>query len=78
MYFDRNISENKDGLDWLGYLAGNTQMAPTIFSYFQHNFFHYLIKNPQTTIALTFLTHKISGIDGVQYQFPVQSFPLGL
>ena len=23
------------------------------------------IKNPQTTIALTFLTHIISGIDGV-------------
>ena len=24
------------------------------------------IKNPQTTMALTFLTHIISGIDGVQ------------
>ena len=40
-----------------------------------HDFFHilsifflnYLIRNPQTTIALTFLTHIISGIDGVYY-----------
>ena len=37
-----------------------------------HDFFHIfskffdnIIKNPQTTIALTFLTHIISGIDGV-------------
>ena len=28
-------------------------------------FFEYFIKNPQTRIALTFLTHIISGIDGV-------------
>ena len=28
-------------------------------------FFKDFIKNPQTTIALTFLTHIISGIDGV-------------
>ena len=28
-------------------------------------FFNYLIKNPQTTIALTFLTHNISTIGGV-------------
>ena len=27
------------------------------------------IKNPQTTIALTFLTHIISGIDGVSWKF---------
>ena len=27
--------------------------------------FNYLIKNTQTTIALTFLTHIISAIDGV-------------
>ena len=30
-------------------------------------FFKDFIKNPQTTIALTFLTHIISGIDGVEY-----------
>ena len=34
-------------------------MAPRIW------FFKDFIKNPQTTIALTFLTHIISGIDGV-------------
>ena len=28
-------------------------------------FFNNFIKNPQTKIALTFLTHIISGIDGV-------------
>ena len=28
-------------------------------------FFNYFTKNLQTTIALTFLTHIISGIDGV-------------
>ena len=28
-------------------------------------FFNHFIKNPQTTIALTFLTHTISDIDGV-------------
>ena len=32
---------------------------------FQHNFLYHLIKNPQTTIALTFLTHNISGVGGV-------------
>ena len=52
------------GLDWLCYLAGNSQTAPTIFSYFQHNFLWYLIKNPRTTIALTFLAQNISGIGG--------------
>ena len=45
------------------YLAGNSQTAPTIFSYFQHTFLQYL--NPKTTIALTFFTHDISGIVGV-------------
>ena len=29
-------------------------------------FFSYLIKNPQTTSALTFLTHIILAIDGVR------------
>ena len=34
------------------------------------------IKNPQTTIALTFLTHIISGIGGVfGQQFLVTNFP---
>ena len=38
-------------------------MAPTIFS--QIFRIIYFIKNPQTTIALTFLTHIISTIGGV-------------
>ena len=29
-------------------------------------FFNYIIKNPQTTIALTFLTHNISAMGGVK------------
>ena len=36
------------------------------FQNFRICFFKDFIKNPQTTIALTFLTHIISGIDGVQ------------
>ena len=40
-------------------------MAPTTFFHiFSVYFFNYLIKNPQTTSALTFLTHNISAIDG--------------
>ena len=35
------------------------------FQIFRICFFKDFIKNPQTTIALTFLTHIISGIDGV-------------
>ena len=35
------------------------------FQNFRICFFKDFIKNPQTTIALTFLTHIISGIDGV-------------
>ena len=34
-------------------------------SKFKDMFFKDFIKNPQTTIALTFMTHIISGIDGV-------------
>ena len=35
------------------------------FQFFSIYFFNYFIKNPQTTIALPFLTHNISAIDGV-------------
>ena len=41
-------------------------MAPLIFSYFQHTFFKLLIKNPQPTNVLTFLTHGISYTGGVK------------
>ena len=55
-----------NGLDWLCYLAGNSQTAPTFcFQIFRTYFFNHFIKNPQTTIALTFLTHIISDIGGV-------------
>ena len=47
------------------YLAGNYQTAPTIFFIFSPYFLQYLIKNPKTTIVLTFLTHDISGIVGM-------------
>ena len=49
-------------LDWIGcatYLESNSQMALTIY------FFNHFIKNPQTTNALTFLTHNNSAIRGV-------------
>jgi hypothetical protein len=59
-----NLSGN--GLDWLCYLAGNSQAAPTFFfQIFRILFFDYFIKNPQTTIALTFLTDIISSIGSV-------------
>ena len=54
-----------NGMDWLCYLAGNSQTAPMIFSNFQYIFFIHFIKNPQTTIALPFLTHNISATGGV-------------
>ena len=38
-------------------------LAPTIF--FKFSGYLFFIKNPQTTIALTFLTHIISAIGGV-------------
>jgi hypothetical protein len=37
------------------------------FQTFSIYFFNYFIKNPQTTIALPFLTHNISAIGGVVY-----------
>ena len=36
-----------------------------VFQTFRIHYFYYFIKNPQTTIALIFLAHIISGIDGV-------------
>ena len=46
------------GLDWLCYLAGNSQTASTIFfSNFQEMYLNHFIKNPQTTIVLIFLTY---------------------
>ena len=44
------------------------------FQNFRICFFKDFIKNPQTTIALTFLTHIISGIDGVYKMFEKGAF----
>ena len=49
-------------------LFGSCLLNSKFFSYFQHIFLCYLIKNPQTTIAFTFLTHNISDIGGVTRQ----------
>ena len=63
---NKNLSGN--GLDWLCYLAGNSQMAPMIFFIFSgYFFFLYFIKNPQTTMTPTFLMHIISAIGGVRW-----------
>ena len=38
-----------------------------LFQTFSIYFFNYFIKNPQTTMALPFLTHNISAIGGVYF-----------
>ena len=43
----------------------STNSTHDFFQIFRICFFKDFIKNPQTTIALTFLTYIISGIDGV-------------
>ena len=49
---------------WAGLAAPKSQTQ--FFSNFQDiYFFNYFIKNPQTTIASTFLTHTISAIGAV-------------
>ena len=63
---NKNLSGN--GLDWLCYLAGNSQMAPMIF--FKFSGYIFLIISLRTTIALTFLTHIISGLGGVDNFLP--------
>ena len=60
---------NKLGWKWVGLAALFSRQlpngSPNFFQTFSIYFFNYFIKNPQTTIALTFLTHIISGIGGV-------------
>ena len=61
-------------MDWLNYLAGNSQTAPTIFFHIFRIFLkNYFIKNPQTTNARTFLPLNISAVGSVEY-FPVLPF----
>ena len=51
------------GLDWQ---ATPKRLPRFFFILSPYFFFIYLIKNPQTTIPLTFLTHNFSGVGGVQ------------
>ena len=56
----------QNGLDWLCYLAGNFQTAPTIFFIFSGYFFlNDFIKNPQTRNARAFLPLIISAVGSV-------------
>ena len=50
-------------LDWLCYLAGNSQTTPSFFSIFSAYFLK--LCNEEPTNALTFLTPIISAIGGV-------------
>ena len=56
-----NLVEN--GLDWLCYLAGNFQMAPTIFFHiFRILYLYDFIKNSHTRNACAFLPLNISAV----------------
>ena len=62
-----NLGEN--GLDWLCYLAGKFQMAPTVFFILSGHFFlNDFFKNPQTKNARTFLPLDISAVFSVSAQ----------
>ena len=52
-------------LNWLHYLAGNSQTTPTFFSYFQHNFLLIKKKHSPNFVPI-FWTYIISELDGVQ------------
>ena len=58
--------EENYGLDWLCYLAGNSQMAPTIFFIFQDIFKKFVsIRTHNPQIAPTLLTYIIFATGGV-------------
>ena len=54
--------------DGLAVLFSRQLQNDFFFHIFSIIFLSYLIKNPQTTIAFTFLTHNISDIGGVTHQ----------
>ena len=56
-FWDGTANRAKFEWKWAG--------SHNVFQIFRTFFTNYFIKNPQSTIALTFLTHIISGIDGV-------------
>ena len=64
----KSYPEKKKKKSWVpfgSYLLNSTANP----AHFQSNF----IKNPQTTIALTFLAHIISGIDGVGWDIQISA-----
>ena len=58
---------------WAGLAVLFSRQLPkgshNVFQIFRIFFLNYFMKNPQTTIAPTFLTHIISAIDGVKGKF---------
>ena len=55
-------------MSWIGYAILQVtpkRHPPIFFQIFRIHIFNHFIKNPQTTIALTFLNHIISDIGGV-------------
>ena len=71
---DSTANPAKLGWKWAGLAVLFSRRLPNrshdFFQTFSICFFDYFIKNPQTTIALPFLTHNISAIGGV----PSESF----
>ena len=61
----------KLGWKWAELAALFSRQLPNsshdFFQTFRTSFFSHFIKNPQTTIALPFLTHNISATGGVSY-----------
>ena len=51
----------------------NGPSSHNFFSYFQDICFNCFIKNPQTTNALTFLTHNIFAVGGVNRKVNMRS-----
>ena len=68
----------KLGWKWAGLAVLFSRQLPNgshdFFQTFSIFFKDYFIKNPQTTIALPFLTHNISAIGGVQHYCTVYLF----
>ena len=62
-------------MGWIGCAIWQktSKRHPGFFPNFQDMFFKDFFKNPQTTIALTFLAHIISCIDGVLVYLDVPS-----
>jgi hypothetical protein len=66
---DSTANSAKLGWKWAGLAVLFSRQLPKgshdFFQTFSIFIFNYFIKNPQTTIALPFLTHNISAIGGL-------------